>query len=54
MERHLLGLLQAHFEEEEQVLLPVLDSTMQPAEFENRIMRKAEPHAEGEGPLAQS
>lgn len=33
----LLGLLEAHFEEEEQVLLPILDRTMSKEEFEREI-----------------
>lgn len=34
---HLVGLLRAHFEVEEQVLLPILDTTMTPEEFEREI-----------------
>lgn len=34
---HLVGLLRAHFEVEEQVLLPVLDATMTPAEFKREV-----------------
>lgn len=33
----LLGLLYAHFEEEEEVLLPILDKSMTPAEFKEEI-----------------
>lgn len=33
----LLGLILAHFEDEEEVLLPVLDATMTPEEFEREI-----------------
>lgn len=33
----LLGLVQAHFEAEEQVLLPILDATMTREEFEQRV-----------------
>ncbi len=33
----LLGLLDAHFEEEEEVLLPILDKTMAPSEFEDEV-----------------
>lgn len=34
---HLVGLLRAHFEVEEQVLLPILDTTMTPAEFKREV-----------------
>lgn len=34
---HLVGLLRAHFEVEEQVLLPILDATMTPAEFKREV-----------------
>lgn len=34
----LLGLLYAHFEEEEEVLLPILDKSMTPAEFKEEIL----------------
>jgi hemerythrin-like domain-containing protein len=34
---NLLGLLTAHFEEEEEVLLPILDKTMTPADFDREI-----------------
>jgi hemerythrin-like domain-containing protein len=34
---HLVGLLRAHFEVEEQVLLPILDATMTPAEFKRDV-----------------
>jgi hemerythrin-like domain-containing protein len=33
----LLGLIRAHFEEEEEVLLPILDKSMTPAQFEKEI-----------------
>jgi hemerythrin-like domain-containing protein len=36
---NLLGLIMAHFELEEEVLLPVLDATMTPAEFDREIGR---------------
>jgi hemerythrin-like domain-containing protein len=36
----LLGLIVAHFENEEEVLLPVLDRTMTRAQFEQEIMSK--------------
>ncbi len=35
----LLGLVQAHFEEEEEVLLPILDKSMTPAEFKKEILK---------------
>jgi len=41
----LLGLITAHFEEEEQVLLPILDATMTPEEF--RAVMHAEERASG-------
>lgn len=34
----LLGLVIAHFESEEEVLLPILDKSMTPAEFKNEIL----------------
>lgn len=34
---HLVGLLRAHFEVEEQVLLPILDATMTTAEFKREV-----------------
>lgn len=34
----LLGLISAHFEEEEEVLLPILDKSMTPAEFKTEIL----------------
>lgn len=34
----LLGLINAHFEEEEEVLLPILDKSMTPAEFKEEIL----------------
>ena len=34
---HLVGLLRAHFEVEEQVLLPILDASMTPEEFEREV-----------------
>lgn len=34
----LLGLILAHFEEEEEVLLPILDKTMTPSEFKKEIL----------------
>lgn len=40
---HLVGLLQAHFEVEEEVLLPVLDRTMTPEEFKREVADKM-PH----------
>lgn len=39
----LLGLLSAHFESEEQVLLPILDRSMSPGEFKREVM--ARPHS---------
>lgn len=38
----LLGLITAHFENEEEVLLPVLDKSMTSEEFEREIMKKSE------------
>ncbi len=40
----LLGLILAHFEDEEEVLLPVLDSRMTPEEFEREVASKGHPH----------
>jgi hemerythrin-like domain-containing protein len=40
----LLGLILAHFEDEEEVLLPVLDETMTPEEFEREILSQGHPH----------
>lgn len=40
----LIGLLLGHFEGEEEVLLPVLDRTMTPAEFERDVMTHAHAH----------
>jgi hemerythrin-like domain-containing protein len=40
----LLGLILAHFEDEEEVLLPVLDETMTPEEFEREIASQGHPH----------
>jgi hemerythrin-like domain-containing protein len=34
---HLMGLLYAHFEDEEEVLLPVLDRTMTPDQFRREV-----------------
>jgi hemerythrin-like domain-containing protein len=36
---NLLGLIWAHFEEEEELLLPILDRTMSHEEFEHEIGR---------------
>jgi hemerythrin-like domain-containing protein len=38
----LLGLIAAHFEEEEEVLLGVLDLAMTPEEFKREVMRQEE------------
>ena len=35
---NLLGLIWAHFEEEEEVLLPILDRTMTTVEFQREIL----------------
>lgn len=43
----LLGLIIAHFEEEEEVLLPILDKSMTPAEFKEEILSGG-----GHGPLS--
>ncbi len=40
----LLGLILAHFEDEEEVLLPIVDATMTPEEFEREIRSKGSPH----------
>jgi hemerythrin-like domain-containing protein len=40
----LLGLIHAHFEVEEEVLLPVLDSTMSREEFEREVLSRMEEH----------
>ncbi|MFA6954930.1 MAG: hemerythrin domain-containing protein [Thermoanaerobaculia bacterium] len=40
----LLGLILAHFEDEEEVLLPVLDELMTPEEFEREISSQGHPH----------
>ena len=40
----LLGLILAHFEDEEEVLLPVLDESMTPEEFEREIASQGHPH----------
>lgn len=40
----LLGLILAHFEEEEEVLLPIIDATMTREEFEREILSKETPH----------
>lgn len=42
---HLLGLIAAHFEEEEEVLLPLIDKRMSREQFKREIMDKMEPHA---------
>lgn len=41
---NLLGLLAAHFEEEEEVLLPLVEEGMTPEQFKREIMDKMEPH----------
>ena len=41
---NLLGLLAAHFEEEEEVLLPLVEKGMSPEQFKREIMDKMEPH----------
>lgn len=38
----LLGLIKAHFEEEEEVLLPILDKSMTAAQFKDEILSGAE------------
>jgi hemerythrin-like domain-containing protein len=40
---NLLGLIAAHFEEEEEVLLPILDATMKPEEFKAVMQAMSEP-----------
>jgi hemerythrin-like domain-containing protein len=40
----LLGLILAHFEDEEEVLLPILDANMTAEEFEREILSKGSPH----------
>lgn len=40
----LLGLIHAHFEVEEEVLLPVLDSTMTPQEFAAEVLSRMHEH----------
>jgi hemerythrin-like domain-containing protein len=40
----LFGLILAHFEDEEEVLLPVLDESMTPEEFEREIASQGHPH----------
>jgi hemerythrin-like domain-containing protein len=44
---NLLGLVMAHLEEEEDVLLPVLDRTMTAAEFEREVMNQSGASASG-------
>ena len=39
---NLLGLIWAHFEEEEEVLLPILDRTMSAEEFQREILDHAQ------------
>lgn len=41
---HLVGLIRAHFEVEEQVLLPVLDKTMSHEEFQREVGEKMSHH----------
>lgn len=41
----LLGLLLAHLENEEEILLPVLDWTMTPEDFEREILSRGFPHS---------
>ncbi len=41
---HLLGLLAAHFEEEEEVLLPLVEQGMTPEQFQREIADKMEAH----------
>lgn len=41
---NLLGLLWAHFEEEEEVLLPLIDSGMNPEDFKREVLDKMKPH----------
>lgn len=40
----LIGLIQAHFEDEEEVLLPVIDAKMSKAEFEAEVLAHAQEH----------
>ncbi|HKB78936.1 MAG TPA: hemerythrin domain-containing protein [Thermoanaerobaculia bacterium] len=40
----LLGLILAHFEDEEEVLLPILDETMTSEEFEREVVSKGGQH----------
>lgn len=40
----LIGLIDAHFQEEEEVLLPILDKTLSKEQFEKEIMRHSEKH----------
>jgi hemerythrin-like domain-containing protein len=40
----LLGLILAHFEDEEEVLLPILDWTMTAEDFQREIASKGDPH----------
>ncbi len=40
----LLGLIIAHFEDEEEVLLPILDETMSKEDFEREILSKGSAH----------
>lgn len=42
----LIGLIDAHFEEEEEVLLPILDKSMSKEQFEKEISAKAESHSQ--------
>jgi hemerythrin-like domain-containing protein len=46
----LLGLITAHFEEEEQVLLPILDATMTPEEFRGVMHAEERAHRGGAAP----
>lgn len=41
---NLLGLIGAHFEEEEEVLLPLLDAKMTPEQFEREVAQKGTHH----------
>ena len=41
---NLLGLLTAHFEEEEEVLLPLIDKGMTSEQFKREVLDKMEPH----------
>lgn len=40
----LLGLIEAHFELEEEVLLPILDRSMTPAQFQSEVMTGSDRH----------